>query len=151
MSYEAFFATGAQVIPILWVILVFEMKLYFPSSRGYLSMEAGEEHARIPWVIAAALVLTAALMFFGELRAIATLMGDDAPSDGDRDLVGAAISAGAFWTFILPAWPWVETTVDRTPIGRAKFWLWRKLGVGTPDPYADKRWHRKRKPTDDGV
>jgi hypothetical protein len=145
MSDDALFATAAQVIPVLWIVMMLELRLFFPSREGLLSMAADREHEKTPWLIAAALAVTGLLMILGEWRAITTLTQDEIPSDGDRDAVSRAMYAGVLWVFVLPWWPWVETTVDRTPIGRFKFWTWAKLGVGAPDPYRDRRLRAKGK------
>jgi hypothetical protein len=119
------------VIPVLWIVLVFQMRVYWPSeSGGFLSMEADKRHHKMAWPMALILALTGLLMLFGEWTTIDVLTGHKDPNQETRDLVGTAMFIGAFWVFALPTWPWVETVLDRTPIGRAKFWLWRKLGVG---------------------
>jgi hypothetical protein len=145
VSDEALFSTAAQVIPVLWIVMMLELRLFFPSPKGLLSGQADKEHQQTPWLTAAALAVTGLLMILGEWRAITTLVQDEVPSEGDRDVVARAMYLGVFWVFVLPWLPWVETTMDRTPLGRFKFWTWGKLGVGTADPYRDRRLRFKRK------
>ena len=135
MDRTAFYSTAAQVIPVLWVILVFQLGLFFPSEKGYLALEAGEEHHKLPWVLAAAFALMGLLMLAGEQTAIGVLSSDSRPSGFQHDLVLAATWVGTFWVFFLPTQPWVETTFDRTPFGRLKFRLWRRFGWKGKDPW----------------
>jgi hypothetical protein len=37
----AFYSTAAQVIQVLWVILVFQLGLFFPSEKGCLEVGRG--------------------------------------------------------------------------------------------------------------
>lgn len=145
MDRTALYATAAQVIPVLWIILVFQLGLFFPSGKGFLSMEADEKHHRLPWVLAAGFALMGLLMMWGELTAISALGGDDEPSNFQHNLVQAAMWVGAFWVFLLPTQPWVETTLDRTPLGRLKFRVWQRMGWQGDDP-----WLREKKKGEGG-
>jgi hypothetical protein len=82
-------------------------------------------------------------MLTAEWTAINALTKDSAPSERAKDLMQAGMWIGAFWVFALPTQPWIETVLDRTPIGRAKFWLWRKLGWKGEDPW--QRAERREK------
>lgn len=135
MEGTALTTTAAQVIPVLWVILVFQLGLFSPSEKGYLSMEAGEQHHKMPWLIAAALALTGAVMLCAEWTAINQLPKSSAPSGSAKELMRIGMWIGAFWVFALPTQPWVETTLDRSPVGRLKFRVWRRLGWKGEDPF----------------
>jgi hypothetical protein len=138
-------STAAQVLPVLWVILVFQLGFYSPSKKGYLSLEADERHHRIPAVLAWFFALLGLLMLFGETFSILALTTDKPASGFTEGVVKAALLLGTWQVFFFPTQPWFETALDRTPLGRAKYRAWQRAGWKGKDPFLDEDVEPKEK------
>ena len=81
-------------------------------------------------------VVYCGIFLFAELAALHVVRTQEA-SGWREDLVQLALILGLLNVFFIPTQPYVETLLDRTPLYRAKVWLWRKtgsLGPDEPDP-----------------
>jgi len=114
MSREAFYSTAAQVIPVIWIILVFQLKAFGDKidKHGAGSVTPENSHRRAPVWFLIFLVLQGVLLWMAELAALGALMEI---SDGafSRGLVHVALFSGLSTVFYTPVAPWFEALVER--------------------------------------
>lgn len=136
MDHESFYATTAQVIPVLWVVLVFQIRLFGPQTeeKGASDVEPSEVHRSTGTVTLVVIVFIGMVMWLAEALAIAALQSES-DSSFSRAVIQLAIVSGGFLVFYIPVFPWFEALMERTPAERGRHWVWRKLRVG---PYSRK-------------
>lgn len=139
MDHESFYATTAQVIPVLWVVLVFQIRLFGTQAeeKGASDVEPDEVHRSTGTMTLVVIVFIGMLMWLAEALAIAALQSES-DSSFSRNVIQLAIVSGGFLVFYIPVFPWFEALVERTPAEKGRHWVWRKLGVG---PYSRKAEH----------
>lgn len=115
MDDSTFYAVTAQVIPVLWIILVVEMRLYGRApKRGWQSMEADDQHRTASWWWALILVLIGFGLWIGELDAISALANGKG-SGFSREWIKESITFGALYVFLMPIYPWLDALLERVP------------------------------------
>lgn len=138
------YSTAAQVIPVLWIILVIELRVFGQEpKKGWISMEADERHREAPWLWAVILWAVGFMMWIGEILAINVLVDGD-PSEFSRQWIRLAIILGAAWVFMMPIQPWFEAWADRVPWmkrGKDRSYAWFAKG--------DRERQRRREQRDD--
>jgi hypothetical protein len=131
------YSTGAQVIPVLWIILVIELRVFGGEpKKGWISMEADERHRQAPWLWAVILWAVGFTMWTAEIIAVNVLV-DGGPSEFSRQWIRLAIVLGAAWVFMMPIQPWFEAWADRVP--------WMKRGKDRSYARAAKRARERQR------
>lgn len=134
-----FYATAAQVIPVLLLVLVVEFRLFGgnEASGGWWAsareLAPGERISTLTalWVVGYLL-----LFFFAEMLSLDALRNRSAPEYAEA-VVWAALFLGFLMVIFVPVQPYIETLLDRTPAYRLKVWFWRRTGEldhDAPDP-----------------
>ena len=141
MAHESFYATTAQVIPVLWIVLVFQIRLFGTKAeeKGASDVEPDEVHRSAGTTTLVVIVFTGMVMWLAEALAIAALQSES-DSSFSRLVIQLAMVSGGFLVFYIPVFPWFEALVERTPAEKGRQWIWRKLKVG---PYSEKARHPK--------
>jgi hypothetical protein len=136
MDHESFYATTAQVIPVLWIVLVFQIRFFGTQTeeKGASDVEPNEVHRSTGTMTLVMIVFVGIVMWLAEALAIAALQSES-DSSLSRLVIQLAIVSGGFLVFYIPVFPWFEALIERTPAEKGRHWVWRKLGVG---PYSRK-------------
>lgn len=139
MRSTTYFEVAAQLLPVLMLVVVVEFRIFGGTNqRGtwWVSAPTLQPGQRIGTLSALFVVAYCGLFFFAEMTALDVLR-EGKGTEGQADLVELALYMGVLMVFFVPAQPFIETLLDRTPLYRAKIWLWRKTGSirpGEPDP-----------------
>lgn len=144
MDHESFYATTAQVIPVLWIVLVFQIRFFGTQTeeKGASDVEPNEVHRSTGTMTLVMIVFIGIVMWLAEALAISALQSES-DSSLSRNVIQLAIASGGFLVFYIPVFPWFEALLERTPAEKGRHWVWRKLRIG---PYS-----RKVEPSDDPV
>jgi hypothetical protein len=139
MDHESFYATTAQVIPVLWIVLVFQIRFFGTQTeeKGASDVEPNEVHRSTGTMTLVLIVFIGIVMWLAEALAIAALQSES-DSSLSRLVIQLAIVSGGFLVFYIPVFPWFEALVERTPAEKGRHWVWRKLRVG---PYSRRVEH----------
>jgi hypothetical protein len=136
---SAFFATAAQVIPVLILILVVEYRLFGGTGgRGEWWASAREPGPgeRVHTLNAFVAALFLGLLFAAEVIALNALRTGGASALAEA-IVAAALLFGLLIVLVVPALPFLAILLDRTPAYRLRVWTMRRAGIlapGDPDP-----------------
>lgn len=139
MDSTEFFAVAAQVIPVLVLILVVEYRLFGGSGRrGEWWASAREpgpgERVGTPNALFAAFFLL--LLFAAEVLALDAVRGGGGSTAAEW-IVSTALLLGLLMVLLVPAEPFLEILLDRTPFYRVRVWWRRRTGslpADAPDP-----------------
>lgn len=114
MSREAFYATAAQVIPLLWIVMVFQLKVFGDKvlKHGAASVQPEDQHRRAPTWFLIFIVVQGVLMFLAELDCLYSLVGEE-DTAGSRAVIMVALIGAVTMVFYTPVAPWFEALVDR--------------------------------------
>jgi hypothetical protein len=114
MTHEAFYSTAAQVIPVMWIVLVFQLKFFGDKAErdGVARVEPEESHKQTPTWTLIFIVLVGFLLWTAELDALYALL-DDADSDFTRQWIILALVGGGSLFFWTPIAPWSEALLER--------------------------------------
>ena len=134
MTHSAFYSTAAQVIPVMWIVLVFQFRFFGDKVErdGLQSVEPEEMHRQAPTWSLIFIVFVGFLLWSAELDALYALL-DGKDSNVTRQWVILALVGGGSLFFWAPIAPWSEALLERIgPLERARQrwfrWLERKRG-----------------------
>lgn len=115
MDHESFYATTAQVIPVLWIVLVFQIRLFGPQTeeKGASDVEPSEVHRSTGTMALVVIAFMGIVMWLAEALAIAALQSES-DSSFSRTVIQLAIVSGGFLVFYSPVFPWFEALIERT-------------------------------------
>jgi hypothetical protein len=117
VKHESFYSTAAQVIPVLWIVLVFQLKLFGEKAEreGASSVEAEEVHrsANLPSLLV--IVGTGLAFWLAEGLALDALLSEE-DSGFSRGWIRVTLTLGLFFVFYIPVFPWFEALIERTPL-----------------------------------
>ena len=139
MGHESFYSTAAQIIPVFWVVLVFQLRFFGREpKKGYLSLEADETHRKTGTSILFVICAVGFSLWIGEGTAIACLASED-DSALSRGVIRLSLTVGGLYVFLMPLQPWFEALLERTPLepARQRLWRWLKVGEKKEDPPKD--------------
>jgi uncharacterized membrane protein len=130
VGHESFYSTAAQIIPVLWVVLVFQLRFFGREpKKGYFSLEADEMHRKTGTSLLVIICAVGFLLWVAEGTAIGCLASEE-DTAFSRGLIRLALALGTLYVFIMPLQPWLEALLERTPLERVrqKLWKWMKVG-----------------------
>ena len=132
----AYYATAAQVLPVLALIVIFELRV-FGDWGEYWQRGGNPEDAReIPVSSALIALFYAASFLVGEMGALSAVY-DGKPSSWDKLFVPTAIYLYLVIMFIIPMQMHAEALFERTPLRHSRLWVARRI--------ASRRERRERK------
>ena len=128
MRHGAFYSTAAQVIPVIWIVLVFQLQFFGdkPERDGAATVAPEEMHRKAPTRFLFFIIGVAVLLWVAELSCLLSLLEERDDSFG-RFLVRLALVAGVSTVFYIPIAPWFEALVERSPAERYRQRWFRKL------------------------
>jgi hypothetical protein len=134
-----FYATAAQVLPVIVLVLVVEFRLFGGTERPggwWASAHDLKPGERVSSWTALFVVVWLNLFFLAEILSLGALHRGSA-SGFTKWVVWTALVLGFQQIIFVPTQPYVETLLDRSPAYRLKVWVWRRTGTlarGEPDP-----------------
>jgi hypothetical protein len=127
VKHQVFYEVAAQVIPVLWIVMVFQVRVFGRKTEedGASSIESDETHRQVGWVTALVIAITGVSMWVGEGAALNCLLAEE-DTGLARGILKVALTLGVFWVFFIPTFPWVETLLERTPLEslRQRWFRW---------------------------
>lgn len=134
MRDTAYFSTAAQVLPVLFILLAVEFRVFGGGARGTWWASAGELKPGEKLPLLGSLFVVAACFGFAmaEITALSAVLSGK-PTQLQEDFVEATTTLLVVMVVFVPAQPHVEALLDRTPLYRFKVWWWRRTGVLQPD------------------
>jgi hypothetical protein len=148
-----FYATAAQVIPVLLLILVFEFRLFGGThGRGewWASSREPRPGERVGTLNALVGVLFLGLLFAAEVMALDAVRTGDA-STAAEIVVSAALLLALLVVLLVPTGPFLAILLDRTPLYRLRVALMRRSGRLAPQaPDPPRAGDPSPAPTDSG-
>lgn len=128
MPNGAFYSTSAQVIPVIWIVLVFQLRFFGdkPERDGAATVAPEEMHRKAPTLFLFFIIGVAVLLWVAELSCLLSLLEkqDDSLT---RFLARIALVTGVSTVFYIPVAPWFEALVERSPVERYRQRWFRKL------------------------
>ena len=151
MREAQYYSTMAQVLPVLFILVVAEFRV-FGGARGQWwasakPVQLGQTASAVGSVVVVAFCFTFLMAEVGAFNAVKT----GKASGFTEVMVDLALTIGLFLAVLVPSQPHFEALLDRTPLYRAKVWLWRRTGTLKPDdPDPPKAYEHDWLPPADG-
>ena len=137
MRDTAYFSTAAQVLPVLFILIVVEFRILGGSSGGgrwWASARQLPAGRKLSVTDSLVVVVICFSFVMAEVTSFATIRSGK-PTDLQYDFVEAMTVVLLLMVIFVPAQPHVEALLDRTPAYRLKVWMWRRTGTLRPqDP-----------------
>jgi hypothetical protein len=125
VDHESFYSTTAEVIPVLWIVLVFQLRFFGTKAEesGVREVGADDRHKSADTLSLVVIVAVGFGLWLSEAFAIAAL-AEAEDSAFMRLWIKTAITAGGFLVFFVPVFPWFEALMERVPLLKAARRRW---------------------------